>query len=108
LFPYLTVAKHFLDQEVLKVQGVEVTVAVKAEYSDSSDDDEAENVSRSIMVQGVSPDDEELILTALESSKKNGGTIESSTYDESTETVSVCFVQKEGLGSSYFFFMYEF
>ena len=84
---------------MLNVEGYELPVALKpvsSESNESSDDEETVNLSRSIIVQGVSLDVEDIIFAALENSKKNGGSIESSTYDASTETILVRFVDKAG------------
>lgn len=87
---------------MLRIQGFEVTVAEKTECHSLEEEERDEDTDddknrRTIVVEGVPEEMENIIIAALESSKKNGGPIEFSTYDQSSETLTVCFVDQTGL-----------
>jgi len=68
--------------------------------ADGDSDDEAvqdEKLTRTVIVRDVSADMEDVVLVYLENPRKNGGPIETCSYNTVTNQLSICFVSQQGV-----------
>ena len=78
------------------------TAAAAAAATADDDDDEYETLKdeallRTVVVRDVSDDMEDVVCGYLENPRKNGGPIESSSYDEDTGQLTICFLSQHGM-----------
>lgn len=63
--------------------------------ADDYDDDEI--LLRTVIVHDVPDDMEEVVCVYLENPKKNGGPVESSSYNQDTRQLSISFATQQGM-----------
>ena len=71
-------------------------VAADDEYDMAADD---EVLLRTIIVHDVPDDMEDVVCVYLENPKKNGGPMESFSYNPYTKQLSICFLSQQGMHS---------
>jgi len=95
------VANGFIERQKLHIQGNIVTVSRATAADDGADDDDdddgEEMLLRTVIVQDVSHDMEDVVRGDLENPRKNGGRIESSSYSKASKQLTVCFVSQQGM-----------
>jgi len=97
------VANAFMERQQLHIQGNTVTVchALPADADAAADADhndvQDERLLRTVIVRDVSDDMADIIGVYLENPRKNGGPIESSSYDKATKQLTICFVSQQGM-----------
>jgi len=96
------VANAFIEQQSLLIQGNTITVSLAptAAGADVDTEDEAgqdEMLLRTVIVHDVSDDMEDVVSVYLENPRKNGGPIESSSYNQDTKQLSLCFASQQGV-----------
>jgi len=104
---WCVVASGFIGQRTLVIQGNTITLspadaaAAADDDDDDDDDDDGDDVQdemllRTVIVHDVSVDMEDLVSVYLENPRKNGGPIESTSYDEDTKQLTVRFDSQQG------------
>lgn len=94
------VANAFIERGKLQIQNNTVTVshaAAAATAAASGDDGQDEKLLRTVIVQDVTDCMEDVVCVYLENPRKNGGPIESSSYNEASKELTVCFVSQQGM-----------
>jgi len=95
------VANAFIKRQKLQIQGNTVTVSwAPAAANASADDDDAvhdDMLRRTVIVQDVSDDMADIVSVYLENPRKNGGMLESSSYNEASKQLTLCFVSQQGM-----------
>jgi len=95
------VANAFIKRQKLQIQGNTVTVSwAPAAANASADDDDAvhdDMLRRTVTVQDVSDDMADIASVYLENPRKNGGMLESSSYNEASKQLTLCFVSQQGM-----------
>ena len=92
------VANAFIERQTLQIQGNTVTVSRAPSAAAAASDDGVpdEMLLRTIIVQDVSDDMEDVVCVYLENPRKNGGPIESSSYSQASKQLTICFVSQQG------------
>jgi len=97
------VARAFIERQQLSIQGNMITVShapAAAADIDSEDDDAGlrdDMLHRTVIVQDVSEDMEDVVCVYLENPRKNGGPIESLSYNGDSRQLTIRFVAQEGM-----------
>ena len=96
------VANAFIERETLQIQGNTITVrrapaAAAADDDDDDNHDDDEMLLRTVIVHDVSADMEDTVCVYLENPRKNGGPVESLSYNQNTKELTLCFVTQQGM-----------